>query len=199
MTEADRPRFAGLLVRLCDYYRTELSAMVIGMYWTALERFPMDAIEHAAELHVQSPDRGQWLPKAADLIALLQGNTSQRAALAWTAVREAVRSVGPYRSVVFDDPLTQAIVHEMGGWGALNEMQSRDVPFRQKEFVERYTAWMEKRQLPDYPAVLGGMHAGPPVLLGDSQRALAVQRREVLALGYQPEKLNDTACTHDAP
>ena len=62
------------------------------------------AVADALNRHAVNPDNGQFLPKPADIVRLINGNTVDRALVAWSTVERAIRSTGPYQSVVFDSP-----------------------------------------------------------------------------------------------
>ena len=53
---------------------------------------------------------------SAQLPIKLDGTVTDRAALAWGKVLEAMSSVGAYSDVVFDDPAIHAAIEDCGGW-----------------------------------------------------------------------------------
>jgi len=71
--------------------------------------------------HLMNPDTGQFLPKPADIVRMLGGRTLDRALMAWAKVDKAVRQIGTYESVVFDDALIHRVLHEMGGWVGMGQ------------------------------------------------------------------------------
>ena len=106
----------------------------------------------------------------------------------------AIRRVGAYRTVVFDDPLIQAVIWDMGGWQALCAMLSRDEPFRAREFERRYASYVA-RPPTAYPRQLMGITdtvntskgyqpTSAPTLIGDEQKAL-----QVLQTGQEASQL----------
>lgn len=64
--------------------------------------------------------------------------THNRSTVAWAAVRKAIRSVGAYRTVQFDDPITTASIHAMGGWVELCDTLSDQMQWKEKEFARHY-------------------------------------------------------------
>jgi len=56
------------------------------------------------------------MPKPADIIRAIKGNSQTQSLQAWSKVEDAIRLVGPYRSVVFDDLAIHGVLQEMGGW-----------------------------------------------------------------------------------
>lgn len=116
-------------------------------------------VVEAVQDHMADPDRGRFAPKPADVLAAMRGgNPDERAAVAWSAVMDAVRRYGAGRSVVFDDPATMAAVARMGGWVELCRMTEAD----------REPRWHTFRRI--FAAIIGGGVSvePPPVLRGMS-------------------------------
>lgn len=193
-TPEERKRFAALLTGISDYYRRELSKMTIRIYWEGLRQFDYEAIERAMWQHTQTPDEcGRWMPQISDLTKMMVGRTADQAALAWSKVNLAVRQVGVYVDVVFDDAIIHRVLGDMGGWAAMGLKEEKEWPFVAKEFENRYRGYKMAGQQPDYPRVLIGMAnaqneaAGRPKqgarLAGDRALCLAVMRGGVTLLG----------------
>lgn len=186
MKHKDKPTFAALMSALADYYARNLSDAVIGMYWQGLERYDIEAVREALNRHMQNPDSGQFMPKIADISRMLAGTTQDAALVAWAKVDQAVRRVGGYADVVFDDALIHRVLHDMGGWMALGTKTEDEWPFVAKEFENRYRGFRMRSERPDYPTVLigiagahnrkGGHAVQAPILVGDQARAMAVMR-----------------------
>lgn len=184
MRESDEPRFITLLTGIADYYAKEISVSTIGLYWEGLRQYDLQAVEKALWAHTQNPDTGQFMPKIADVTKMLQGRTGDQAAVAWSKVDAAVRRIGTYADVVFDDPIIHRAIADMGGWTPLGVKTEDEWPFIAKEFMNRYRGYRERGEVPDYPPVLIGManaqngkqgFAGqPPILIGHQERAAAV-------------------------
>jgi len=182
----EKRRFASLMVALADYYKQEISKGVMALYWEGLKRYDYAAIEKAAWAHTQSPDEsGRWMPKISDLTKVLQGSTKDQASLAWSKVDRAIRTVGTYTDVAFDDPLIHRVIQDMGGWVHIGSKDDDAWPFVAKEFENRYRGYKMKDEKPDYPRKMIGIassqngaqgiqfNAGT-VLIGDEQKAIAV-------------------------
>lgn len=184
MTSRDKHEFAALMAALGDYYGRDLSDAVIGMYWQGLERYDIAALREALNRHMHNPDTGQFFPKIADISRMLSGTTQDAALVAWAKVDQAVRRVGTYADVVFDDPLVHRVLHDMGGWMALGTKTEDEWPFVAKEFENRYRGYRMRSERPEYPPVLigiagahnrkGGHQLQPPMLIGDHSAARSV-------------------------
>jgi Domain of unknown function (DUF6475) len=186
MTENDRPNFFLLIADVYAFYQKHFSDFVGKVWWEAMKSFDFDAVSQALSRHAANPDVGQYLPKPADVVRMLQGSTQDSALVAWSKVDRAVRVVGTHRSVVFDDPLIHRVVTEMGGWVALGTKDEKEWPFQQNEFVNRYRGYRSRSEVLEYPPVLAGIaesgnnqtpgvqHREPPMLVGDRVKAQQV-------------------------
>lgn len=197
MNDGDKRRFAEAMVALTEYYGKSVSDGVIELYWQGLRHYDFEAISEAMRRHMHNPDSGQFMPKIADVAKML-GGTSQDAALqAWAKVDRAVRQVGTYSDVAFDDPLIHRVIHEMGGWMGLGTKTEDEWPFVAREFENRYRGYRSRSEIPEYPPVLIGIagaanrkngHAvAPPTLIGNTEAAKGVIERgaEKPLLGIQ--------------
>jgi hypothetical protein len=204
MQPTDKRRFAVLLTGIADYYGKELATSIIGLYWRGLEQYDIEAVEKALWTHTQSPDTGQFMPKIADVVRILQGTTIDQAAIAWAKVDSAVRCVGTYRDVVFDDPIIHRVIADMGGWIPLGMKEDKEWPFVAKEFETRYRGYKMRGEIPEYQPVLTGIanahnqvqgYAGQePILIGDAANA-----RKVLAGGTTQPLISMRPASEAAP
>lgn len=185
MIDQDRKQFFALIAGVYAFYDKGFSDFAGRVWWEAMKPFDMAAVSDALNRHCVNPDVGQFMPKPADVVRMLQGSTQDAALVAWSKVDRAVREVGTYRSVVFDDALIHRIVVEMGGWVALATTTSDEQwPFTRNEFVNRYRGYRGRSAIPEYLPVLIGMaeahnrkagfDAEPPTLIGNPQLAQQV-------------------------
>jgi hypothetical protein len=184
MTQDDYEEFAGMVGAITELYGRAASEFAITIWWGALRQYDLTAVRQAFDRHVRNPDTGQFAPKPADLIRMMGGTTQDSALVAWSKVDRALRVVGPYRSVVFDDPLIHRVLVEMGGWVSLGGKMEQEWPFVGKEFENRYRGYRMRNERPDYTPVLVGMseaqnqRAGfgvePPMMIGDQKLAALV-------------------------
>lgn len=181
----EKRRFATLMTGIADYYRKELSKVVMALYWEGLRQYDYEAVEKAMWAHTQTPDEaGRWMPMISDLTKMMQGRTQDQAQLAWSKVDKAVRQIGNWRDVAFDDASIHRVIADMGGWIALGVKKEDEWPFVAKEFEARYKGYRMRGEVPDYPPVLIGMANASngsegracesPTLIGDQAKAAAV-------------------------
>ena len=156
MTDLDFERFSGILTAIGDLYGKPVSEHVVPIWWSALKQYDIKAVQAAFSRHTTNPDGGQFMPKPADLIRLIEGGKADQAMQAWSKVDWAVRHIGGYASVAFDDQLIHAVIADMGGWVKLNGKDEGEWPFVAKEFQDRYKALKLSGRAVAYPATLAG-------------------------------------------
>jgi len=104
--------------------------------------------------------------------------------IAWSKVDRAVRVVGTYESVIFDDALIHRVITDMGGWIQLGHKKEEEWPFVKNEFENRYRGYSLRQEKPEYPKVLigisqsqndqMGLSSNLPRLIGHPARAQLV-------------------------
>lgn len=186
MVDADKKEFATYMSGVFSVYGKEVSTMLLRIWFEALRHYDLKSVKDALARHLLNPDNGQFLPKPADVVKLIGGTTIDTALEAWSTVDRAVRYVGTYRSVAFQDPIIHKVIQDMGGWVALGNKKEDEWPFVAKEFQTRYRGIKTTGQPIDAPTQLTGIaaqqnsvagiqYAEAPILIGkrnDSIRTL---------------------------
>ena len=185
MTDNEKQAFAHLLTDVMAYYRQDATEFMLSVWWGACSRFSMEQVRKALQRHATDPEHGQFAPKVADVVRVLSGTTTDRAALAWGKVHEAMSAVGAYTDVVFDDPAIHAAAEDMGGWPKMCRTDLKELGLLQHRFMQSYRAYVERGQF-DYPRRLAGdrspdneyekvgLKPPRPALIGDPERAKLV-------------------------
>lgn len=181
MKAEDRDKFAHMMIALGEYYGRDISDGLMEMYWNGLAHFELPVVREALNRHMQNPDSGQFMPKVSDVVKMTTGSTQDSALLAWSKVDKAMRQVGCYESIVFDDPIIHRVIADMGGWIGLSNKTENEWVFVGKEFETRYKGYAARGERPEYPPVLLGIAQAqnyqlgytpaPPRLIGDPERA----------------------------
>jgi hypothetical protein len=181
MYQSDFDQFSQILNATADLYGKKMSDMALALWWNAMQQYDLTAVREGLSRHMQNPDSGQFMPKPADVIKFIAGTTQDGALLAWAKVDKAVRSVGTYQTVVFDDPIIHAVVTDMGGWVSIGGRTEDEWPFVAKEFENRYRGYRLRGGADQYPPSLvgiaeaqnsqNGFKSQPPVLIGDERTA----------------------------
>lgn len=191
MQSSELGQFKTALQKVFALYDKQLSTILLDVWWEALQPYTLQEVTRALTVHVRNPDTGQYLPKPADVIKALRGTSANTAQSAWTKVDGAIRKVGSYRSVAFDDPIIHRVIQDMGGWIKLNKITNEELPFVQREFENRYRGFSVTGEIPEYPRILVGIAEDynkreairigvdlqeKPALIGDASKAELVIR-----------------------
>lgn len=185
MQQSDAAAFQDLLTDALAFYRQDLSTFSLGVWWAACRPFSLEQVRKAITAHAVDPERGQFAPKPADLVRVLQGTQTDRALVAWGKVHEAIARVGAYTSVVFDEPAIHAAIEDIGGWSALCQGKLDELPFTQRRFCDSYRAHVTRGTTSFSPVLLGisevanrvaGHQPAAPQLVGDPDRCAEVMR-----------------------
>lgn len=177
-------KFYEVLAGVHDFYGKELTPFAAQVWQQACKQFDVEQVTKALSAHLMDPERGQFMPKPADIVRQLQGTHGDRALLAWGKVFSAMSSVGAYRTVVFDDPVIHAVIGDLGGWIKVCRTHNDELPFVQKRFCDTYRAYSGREDL-RYPAKLigefdqtnnqfGHESFNDTILIGNKDQALKV-------------------------
>ena len=142
--------------QVAEVYNKQPSDGALNLIFNALQRFDLEQIKQGLTAHINDPKHGDFAPKPADIVRHIEGDGDSRALSAWSTVEQAIRTVGPYESVVFDDRRTMAAIEDMGGWIKLCEVTEKELPFKGNEFVKRFMGYLS-RPPEQFPAKLLGM------------------------------------------
>lgn len=186
MNEHDKSAFAALMTGIAELYNKKISTQLLTIYWRGLRHFDFEEVQRAVDAHVVNPDSGQFMVKPADVSREIEGNHEMRALQALSKVESAVRHIGNYSSVAFDDPIIHAVIHDMGGWVVYCSCKGDDIPFQANQFLKRYQGYLQ-RKLERYPAYLPGSFERThqfygfgvkelPYLVGDVEKAKQVMQ-----------------------
>lgn len=182
MTERDFDRFSALMLGLAENFGRHLSPQGLALRFRALEARSIEDVE-AAGMRLMLARRQASMPTVADFLETLDDGGEDRAAEEAGKVLTAIREHGGYSGVVFDDPVTQAvIVRAYGGWARLCAECGDGEALRwfRRDFAATWLAYRRRgiRVFGALPGRFGaeGLDAssGRPALIGDPERAKAV-------------------------
>jgi hypothetical protein len=138
MDRSQLPDFTISLQPLGRIFRTELTKILIDLYWEALKDLPLEDLQDACLLAIKQE---KFFPVPATLRELAGYSTEfiPPAEQAWLRLRNRD---GRYNREALSDPLTRKVFEEMGGgyeldWGFGNwpvEQEER----KHREFLNRY-------------------------------------------------------------
>jgi hypothetical protein len=161
--------FLQALNRVAECYGKTFNESVGEMYWKSLKRFDLEMVEEAIYDHLDD-DAGKHMPLPADIIQRVAGNAEEKAYIAWQRVVRAIRHLGSYHSVVFDDARIHAVIDDMGGWVNLCHTREKELFMKEHEFEKRYAFYF--LYPPEvYPRALIGLHDHENKLYGFESEA----------------------------
>ena len=184
MNNESRKRFATILYSVAELHGKELSPNLIEMYFKSLERFSIEEVEKAFS---RAFTETKWFPKPMDIIEFITGkggNIDDIAMVEADKVINAMRHVGAYKSVMFDDPVTSAVINQgYGGWIKIcNERMEDDNKWFRIEFIKIYKAYAARGV--KYTGKLIGIHEDSNLQLG-----YEMEVQEPVLIGFEDKKL----------
>ena len=137
----DKNLFNRFMAGIGETFDKEISEILLDIYWSVLERFSDEQCKEAFNKAIVSC---KFFPKPVEIIELISdgpGKLDDRAELQASEVIWAVKHIGHYQSVRFDDPVTMAVIQQCyGGWIQLCSELKEEKWFR-KDFVRYYRAY----------------------------------------------------------
>jgi len=185
MRPDDIPKLTKMVTDALAYYRQDVSEFTLHVWVQACQPFTLEEVSKALTAHVTDAERGQFAPKVADIVRVLSGTTTDRAALAWGKVLGAISAVGAYSDVVFDDPAIHAAIEDLGGWVKICRGEVAELSYLQHRFCQSHKAYTGRgtfdfqRKLlgdrsPDSDYEKRGLPVPKPAIVGDRQQAMLV-------------------------
>lgn len=137
----DREKMLQTLAAIYAYYERELSDFAVKVWLEDLAGYPVGVVCEAFARHRRDPKRGQWLPKTADILAQISGDSDEQALIAWGEVIAAARSGGGRF-----EGATQEAIDSMGGMGRLRMAGESENGFLQRQFVASFKAYRSRAE-----------------------------------------------------
>ena len=132
-------RVAAVVEQLAAAFGVEATGPLYAAYTAGLDGMSADEVEAAGALALRGC---KWMPKPAELRALVRGDPKALAVPAWESVLSAMLEHGSYVSVDFEDKAINAAVRSMGGWPRLCLREGDDLhTWARKEFLAAYESF----------------------------------------------------------
>lgn len=181
----DNAALVTLLTDVHAYYRQTVSDFVLRVWIQACQPFELEQVSKAMTSHITDAENGKFCPKVSDLVRVLSGTTTDRAAIAWGKTLGAMSAVGAYSDVVFDDAAIHAAIEDCGGWVKVCRGEMAELSYLQHRFCTAYKAYTGRgtfeyqRRLvgdrsPDVDFERKGLPLPQPATVGDSAKAKLV-------------------------
>jgi hypothetical protein len=159
MDNSNKADFAKLFYALGEYYDKNVSTELLKMYFSDLEEFSIEEVNHGARAHRLDPKHGTFFPKAADIIRHLQTgrlSSEEKAELAWGQINQQLRSKGAYGNLKLDDKQALAALRSFTSWKEFCGMDVGKLTWAKKEFISMYSTY-ENTPLEMLPSSLPGL------------------------------------------
>ena len=197
MHNNEKPQFAKLMWQLGEVYGKDISSSITQIYWEVLRDYALIEVRHAIHLHVVDNEQGQFFPKPANITHWLRNKIKVCALEAWDKVESAIRQVGSYNSVAFDDPYIHIAINRVGGWIYLCNRTYNQLLQVMQHFLSHYERACDNA-VNEFPTHIVGMiemsdkRLGraiiEPYLMGNTEQAYRIsqgQFKTVLELGNE--------------
>jgi len=130
MKARDKQAFAQTLTAIADLYGKQISNAGMRIWWTALEHYSLAKVQQALSNHAQDPDRGQFMPKPADVVRQIDGGRPSPDEIIAMALNPT-------------DPIGVLCRIEIGSWNLQNWTADKLRPLAQM-CIKKLPEWHEK-------------------------------------------------------
>lgn len=139
MNQGDGQRFGMEILKLSEAFNAPVSEARASVFFESLADL---SIERVVEACRRARQTLEFFPSPGKLRALAEGVPQDHAEVAWIRFLTAVRHVGSYQSVDFDDEVLHETIRALwGGWATVAESFTMDEePYRHAEFLKTYRA-----------------------------------------------------------
>jgi len=156
--------FKNYMTLMGEIFNKDLSPTLMTLYWDVMKDYSDKQAEDMFKLATTSL---KFFPKPAELkeLACNYSDLDDLPALAWSEVDNAVRTIGNYQSVEFNDPVCHSVIQAMGGWSELCQCSNDEWKWKRVEFEKLYPTMKKKGNHDQY-------------LLGDCEQSQRLNDRE---------------------
>ena len=140
----------GMALIIATYPNLNMSEKTIRVWRKLLDDIPGKDFESAIIVICQTV---REIYPGTNMVALIResigGTMESRAIGAWAKVIKAIREVGQYKTIQFDDPIIHSVIEVMGGWEGICEGPESETKWIEKEFVKLYPVCAKKAEHPE--------------------------------------------------
>lgn len=187
MQKNDFKKFSVIMVGMAENYGQSLTAEGVSLRFKLLAKYSIEEVEHAA-IAILTTRKYTTMPTIADFLEYLGGGSHEdKAEVEAGKVLNAITDYGPYASVAFDNPVTQAVIaNAYGGWPNLcaSVGVEETVNWFRKNFAKTWAAYSRQGlartgHLPGLVEISNSSNGfldqiPKPALVGDKTKAKAV-------------------------
>lgn len=190
MDKTEKIKFVTYIHDVAKLCRTEMNPEITDLWIELLSPWSFEDIRKAFIFYLRTE---KFMPSPSDIVNILAGNQEEAARRALTKVVSALDNPGPYRTVVFDDPVIHATLVELGGWlRPIGFRTDREYEFWRRDFLSYYDHFAKifMRGDLEYPSRLLGLTDRENASLGAlGQQALSTSKPVYIG---DPSKARET-------
>ena len=136
------------------YNNPQLEKTII--YYHVLKDYDLDVVKTAFMKIIK---RSKYFPTVSEVVKEIEKKRDIRdmALIAYLKVINAMNRIGPYKSIIFDDPVIHLVVDALGGWAEISKIPISQVERFKAEFINLYTIFSEKADLIEANKVVKGL------------------------------------------
>lgn len=130
MKPGQEREFAELITGVAEMYGKPISKAGMAIWWNCLQDYEFDDVRHAFTAHARDTRRGSWMPKPADIIRQIAGETPNVDQIIGMALKPST-------------PLGVLCRIEIGSWNLENYTTERLRPLAER-CIAKLPEWSEK-------------------------------------------------------
>ena len=145
MSDNKEKKFKKILQMTCKYFDKELEPEIIEIYFDSFKDYNIQNIQKAFSQAIKTL---RFFPRVVDIIEIIEGggDPKDKGFIQATLVLNAIRNVGAYKTVVFNDEITMAVIDRVyGGWIKLCEMREEEEKWFIKDFPKYHKSFVQNR------------------------------------------------------
>ena len=148
------------ILAMAELRGRKMSGDALDLYLAAIADIPTPDLQRACATAIK---RDKFMPDPSTLLEIAglalpaPPTVADRAVTVWTHVLDAIRSVGAYQSVAFDDPHIHHAIRAVGGWIRICDTDTEELhSFTRKAFLDAYASATRTNPMPAaLPGIFG--------------------------------------------
>jgi len=160
LNPSDRQAFATTMIAIGQNYGVKLEPHFLEFMLKALGGYTIGQIE-AAALQIVRTRKYTTMPTIADFVEAIEGSVDDKASVQVLLVWDAIRRFGVYAQPVFEDPVTNRVVCQLG-WKSICATPEKERGWFLRNVATAYKAHRkcDEVQAISGPASVGGLIEG---------------------------------------
>ncbi|SCY46279.1 hypothetical protein [Desulfoluna spongiiphila] len=157
---SERKHFATTMIGIGQNYGVQLEPHFLEFMLKALGNYTMAQIE-AAALQIVRTRKYTTMPTIADFVEAIEGSADDKASVQALLVWDAIRRHGVYACPVFEDPVTNRVVSQLG-WKSICATPDSDRSWFLRNMAAAYKAHRKCDEVKAIsgPTAVGGLIQG---------------------------------------